>query len=179
MSSSLYRRINPVIPIVAAATLAGKEGHFYKLDANNEAVIVDDAADIPHGLILSTSEDGLEISAAPLAGNHGTVLVKLAGTVDDLRKDLQLTAAGKAIEDAGTGARVLVARPLDTGVEDEMIECVLLDPRPLGAAVTLTSTNGTAAAASADIAALAAEAEKIGDDVRAMHAALVTAGYLG
>lgn len=38
--------------------------------------------------------------------------------------------------------------------------------------VTLTSTNGTAAAA-ADLAALKAEAEKIGDDVRAIHAALV------
>lgn len=43
--------------------------------------------------------------------------------------------------------------------------------------VTLTSTNGTAAAA-ADLAALKAEAEKIGDDVRAIHAALVTAGVV-
>lgn len=39
--------------------------------------------------------------------------------------------------------------------------------------VTLTSTNGTAGAA-ADLAALKAEAEKIGDDIRAVHAALVT-----
>lgn len=38
-------------------------------------------------------------------------------------------------------------------------------------AVTLTSTNGTAAAASANLSGLAAEAEKIGDDVRALHAA--------
>lgn len=43
--------------------------------------------------------------------------------------------------------------------------------------VTLTSTNGTAGAA-ADLAALKAEAEKIGDDVRAMHAALVIAGII-
>lgn len=39
------------------------------------------------------------------------------------------------------------------------------------AAVTATSTDGTAAAA-ADLAALKAEAEKIGDDVRALHASL-------
>lgn len=39
----------------------------------------------------------------------------------------------------------------------------------------LTSTNGTAAAAAADLAALAAEAEKIGDDVRAIHAAALLA----
>jgi len=38
--------------------------------------------------------------------------------------------------------------------------------------VTLTSTNGTMAAA-ADDAAVKAEGEKIGDDVRAIHAALV------
>lgn len=44
-------------------------------------------------------------------------------------------------------------------------------------AVTLTSTNGTAGAA-ADLTALKAEAEKIGDDVRAIHAALITAGIL-
>lgn len=43
--------------------------------------------------------------------------------------------------------------------------------------VTLTSTNGTAGAA-ADLTALKAEAEKIGDDVRAIHAALVAQGIL-
>ena len=43
--------------------------------------------------------------------------------------------------------------------------------------VTLTSTNGTAAAA-ADLAALKVESEKIGDDVRAIHAALVLRGLL-
>ena len=47
----------------------------------------------------------------------------------------------------------------------------------MGTQVTLTSTNGTAAAA-ADLAALKVETEKIGDDVRAIHAALVTRGIL-
>lgn len=45
-------------------------------------------------------------------------------------------------------------------------------------AVSLTSTDGTAAAASASLSNLAAETEKVGDDVRAIHAALVTAGLL-
>jgi len=46
-----------------------------------------------------------------------------------------------------------------------------------GAAIpgALTSTDGTAAAAAADLAALAAEAEKIGDDTRAIHAAVLLA----
>lgn len=38
------------------------------------------------------------------------------------------------------------------------------------APAALTSTDGVAAAAAADLAALAAEAEKIGDDVRSLHA---------
>jgi len=52
------------------------------------------------------------------------------------------------------------------------------------AAVTATSTNGTAAGA-ADLAALKAEAEKIGDDVRAvidlanaLRTALLTVGII-
>lgn len=49
---------------------------------------------------------------------------------------------------------------------------------PVASVVDLTSTNGTAAAASANLAGLAAEAEKIGDDVRAIHAALVARGIL-
>jgi hypothetical protein len=44
-------------------------------------------------------------------------------------------------------------------------------------AVTLASTNGTAAGA-ADLAALKTECEKIGDDARAIHAALVARGLL-
>lgn len=47
-----------------------------------------------------------------------------------------------------------------------------------GAAVTLQSTDGTAAAA-ADLAGLKAETEKLGDDVRAIHASLKAAGLLG
>jgi hypothetical protein len=177
MSSSLYRRINSVIPIAAAVSLEGKEGFFYKLDENNKAVIVSSVEDVPHGLILSVTSDGLEISAAPLGGNHGTVLVKLGAAVTDLRKDLTVRANGSAESDDAAGARVIVARPLETGAADEMIEAVLLAPRKIGAAVALGSTNGTAGAA-ADLNALKAETELIGDDLRAIHAALVTAGFL-
>lgn len=178
MNSTLFARANAVIKLVATSTLAGKEGYFYKLDGSNQAVICSSAADVPHGLILAVSADGLEISAAPMGGNHGVVRVKLGAAVTDLRVDLTLRSDGSAESDDAAGARVIVARPLETGASTEMIEAVLLPPRKIGAAVTLTSTNGTAAAASADLAALAAEAEKIGDDVRAIHAALLTAGFL-
>ena len=45
------------------------------------------------------------------------------------------------------------------------------------ATVTLGSTNGTMAAA-ADLAAVKAEGELLGDDVRAIHAALVAVGII-
>jgi hypothetical protein len=176
--SPLYARSNALIFIAAAASLAGKEGYFYKLDGSNEAVLCAAATDVPHGLIMAVRQDGMEITAAPLGGNHSPVRVKLGAAVTDLRKDLTLRADATAEPDDGAGARVLVARPLELGDTDEMIEAVLVSARSVGNAVTLTSTNGTAAAASADLAALAAEAEKIGDDVRALYAALQAAGLL-
>lgn len=175
--STLYARATAIIALTAAASLAGKERYFYKLNGSNQAVIVASAADVPDGLIGAVTGDGLEISALKSGGNHGPVKIKLGAAVTDLRLDLVLRADGTVGPDTGTGARVIVARPLETGEADEEIECVLLKPRVFGAAVALTSTNGTAAAA-ADLAALKAEAEKIGDDVRAIHAALLTAGLL-
>ncbi len=125
---SNYARATAIIPIIAAASLALKEGYFYKLDAANKAVICSATTDIPNGLILGTSEDGLEIDAAVSGGNHGTVRVKLGAAVTDLRKDLMLRADATAESDDGAGARVIVARPLETGAVGEMIECVLLYP---------------------------------------------------
>lgn len=58
---------------------------------------------------------------------------------------------------------------------------VWVDPKiqnRLPTAVTMTSTDGVAAAASANLANLAAETEKIGDDVRAIRNALVVHGIL-
>lgn len=175
--STLYARSNAVIALVAAASLVGKEGYAYKLNSSNQAVIVASAADVPHGIIGAVSPNGLEISALPLGGNHGTVKVKLGAAVTDLRLDLTVKADGTLESDDSAGARVIIARPLETGASGELIEAVLIPARKIGAAVTLGSTNGTAGAA-ADLAALKAETELLGDDVRAMHAALVTAGFL-
>jgi len=61
--------------------------------------------------------------------------------------------------------------------DGDVIECVPVGSVADPVAVVLTSTNGTAAAA-ADLAALKAEAEKIGDDVRAIHAALANLGLV-
>lgn len=62
---------------------------------------------------------------------------------------------------------------------------MIVVPDSVAAAAALTSTDGVAAAAAANLAGLATEAEKIGDDVRALHgvvvdlrAKLITAGAI-
>jgi len=177
MSSTLFARVNAVIPIVATVALLAKEGYFYKLDGSNKAVAIAAVTDIPDGLIGAVNTSGLEISAFKQGGNHGPVYAKLGADVTDLRKDLTLRADGTVESDDGAGPRVIVARPLQTGLADEMIEVVLVPAKLIGNAVVLASTNGTAGAA-ADLAALKAEAENIGDDVRALYAALKANGTL-
>lgn len=49
---------------------------------------------------------------------------------------------------------------------------IVVNPTVVAAPAALTSTNGTAGAAAADLAALAAETEMVGDDTRALHAKL-------
>jgi hypothetical protein len=174
--SSLFARLNAVVPIVAAASLAGKEYHFYKLDGSNKAVIVAAATDVPDGLILGVTQNGLEISAAPFGGNHGVVKVKLGTAITDLRNLLTLKADGTAESDDAAGARVLVARPLELGNVDEEIECVLLS-RPIAkpaltAATVITTLNSTAVnPTKADFDALLVEVEKLRQDVIALTAA--------
>lgn len=132
--SSLNVRGTTIVALFATASLAGKEGYFYKLDEDHQAVICSAVTDVPDGLIGAVSEDGLKISAIPMIGTQGTFRVKLGAAVTDLRKMLQLRADASAGPDAETGARTLVAVPLETGAADEMIECALLPtPRSIAA----------------------------------------------
>ncbi len=80
------------------------------------------------------------------------------------------------VDDTGTGAPFAIALEAATAAGD-FIEGLLLDAPVAPGLYALVSTNGTAGAA-ADLAALKAETELLGDDVRAIHAALVTAGIL-
>lgn len=132
--SSLYRRATSIIALVAATSLAGKEGYPYKLNGSNQAVLCSAVTDVPHGIIGDVLDSsGLEISAIPLAGAHGTVGVKLGAAVTDLRKALYVRADGTAGPDPGTGARTLFAYPLETGAADEIIECIVISPRVIAA----------------------------------------------
>jgi hypothetical protein len=130
MNTSLFARESGVIPIKVAVTgaLDGKEGHFYKLDASNQAVAIAATTDVPHGVILAVNVAGTEISAAPCGGGYPPVKLKLGANVTDLRKDLTLRADGSVESDDAAGARVVVARPLETGLDDELIAANLIFP---------------------------------------------------
>lgn len=125
---ALNLRAEPIESIEAAANLTDKEGFFYKLDASNKAVLCSATTDVPRGVILQGAALGGFISGQLNGAGGGTVPVKLGTNVTDLRKNLTIKADGTAESDDAAGARVVVAIPLETGVADEKIECVLVNP---------------------------------------------------
>jgi hypothetical protein len=184
--STRYLRAAAILAIAAAADLTGKEGFPYKLDAENKAVLCSAITDVPHGIILAVTPDGLEITAAVLGGNHGTVGVKLGAAVTDLRKMLTIRADGTAESDDAAGARVGFALPLEVGEAGEIIECVVFRPRVTVAALTLGNVNGAIAALTssstttqAEFNALRDACETLADDVRALVAALQAGAEIG
>jgi hypothetical protein len=99
----------------------------------------------------------------------------LGNGTDVVRGDaLEQAADGKLVKHS-TGKIVGVAWTGATESGDRFEAIVL--PTSSAAAPTFGSTNGTMAAA-ADLAAVKAEGELIGDDLRALRAALITAGVL-
>ena len=125
-------RTNAILSFEADADLTGYVGHFVVLTAG-KVTLVSSATVKPFGILLTDGKAGERVTVAIGAGGlAGTIRVKLAATVSGVGVDLQLTADGHAIPDATTGARVIVAQSLETGVTGELIEAVLIRP------VTLT-----------------------------------------
>ena len=72
--------------------------------------------------------------------------------------------------------KVIAGRVHDVDTDGVWVDVTEFATR-IPAVYVLTSTNGTMAAA-ADLAAVKVEGEKIGDDVRALHALLVAHGLI-
>lgn len=117
-------------------------------------------------------------------GAKGDLTIKPVSGICRVKNDGNLTAAHlfkqvRVIDDHTVGVPAAtdadrIAGQLVALDDDASHVWILVTPETAHRApqtVTLTSTNGTAAAA-ADLAALKVETEKIGDDVRAVHAAL-------
>lgn len=121
-------------------------------------------------------------------GNAGDITVRVKrGTfryANSATAAIEAADRGKVcfVEDDSTVAElttnsVVAGRVVEVDADGVWVDITAAQRSLAPVAVALASTNGTAAAA-ADLAALKAETEHIGDDVRALKAALVTAGVL-
>lgn len=148
------------------------------------------ASDMDHFAICGADEEPIgtspdEVSAAEvgearaihLLSRGPTRLVVCSETVT--KGEWAYTAAAGKVQDepAVAGTYYRVGRFLTAGVANGLAELEPHSPVKLTVIAALTSTDGTMAAA-ADLAAVKVEGEKIGDDVRAIAAALATPGLV-
>lgn len=162
------------LPVAAATTIPA--GVLVALDTSGNAVNASDAASLR---VIGRAEETVDNSA----GSAGDVNINV------LRGIFKFANSGTAAVDANDKGKQCYVEDNQTVAETSTNYCkagLVVDVESDGvwvdtnyahlatstftALAALTSTNGTAAAASASLANLAAEAEKIGDDVRAVHA---------
>lgn len=166
-------------PVAAATTLYA--GTLAALNSSGNLV---NAADTAGLRVVGRVEADVDNSAGSAGDLYAVVkrgVFRFANSGSDAvdaddKGKLCFVADNQTVNEAGGTNKVIAGRVIDVdtdGVWVEVGHASLLVPIQ----VTLTSTNGTMAAA-ADDAATKAEGEKIGDDVRAIHAALVSLGLL-
>lgn len=128
----MIAREKAIIPFTPTADHTGLEGYFVK-NSSGSAAICNNAADIPLGVITEGGTT-LDKSAVAVPAFGGTVKVKVTGTSPGtitVGTYLTLKADGTVQADAGTGARVRVARALESGAANELIEAYLIEPTAL------------------------------------------------
>lgn len=159
--------------------LLNKEFHLVALGTAENTVKLATSVDDAIGVLFQKTEGDPHVNVRML-GKGGTVKVIAGGVI---AKDARVIwgTGGKVItRPTAAGIHRTLGRKLSQGnsASGDIIEILdVLEPAKVVTVVALTSTDGVAAAA-ADLAALKAEAEKIGDDTRAIHAALVSAGII-
>lgn len=172
----------PGLPVAAAEIIY--QGCMVAYDPANSQAQSADPAMAATAKVIGFAEVTVDNSA----GIKGALKIKPFAAVGRVKNDGNLTAAHlfkqcRVVDDhtVGVPAGTNADRPAGILVGLDGDYChVVVSPETAErgpVTVTLTSTNGTMAAA-ADDAAVKVEGEKIGDDVRAIHAALVLAGIL-
>jgi len=124
-------RDTAIIPLLPTADHTGKEGSFILATG---ALVSSATATLPLGVITEgfpiTGKDSV---ALPNFG--GTVKVKLAATPGTVVAGsflvLDGTTLGAVKLDPATGARIQVARAIEAGAANELIEAYLVDPAVL------------------------------------------------
>lgn len=167
------------VPLAAATIIYA--GTLVALDGNGRAVPASDTAGLRVIGLAQETVDNSAGAAAALSINVKPGVFRLNNSATDA---VDTNDVGKlcfveddnTVNEAGADDRVIAGRVVEVDAEGVWVE-VGAESLIVPTVVTLTSTNGTAGAA-ADLAALKAEAEKIGDDVRAIHAVLLAAGFI-
>lgn len=160
--------------------LLNKENYLVALGTAEGTVKLATSTDDPIGVLMEKRQGDPHVNVR-LLGKGGTVKIIAGGVI---AKDARVIwgTGGKVITKPTTGGiHRTLGRKLSQGnsASGDIIEVIdIIEPSKVATVVALTSTDGVAAAASGNLSGLAAEAEKIGDDVRAIHAVLVAAGLI-
>ena len=117
---------NSIITAIHTADFTGEDGKFVET-ATGTDTISNAATDIPLGVITEGRAAGSSI-ATPAFG--GVVKVKLHSTPGAVVRGsyLCLHTNGTVLLDPGTGNRVRVARALQAGAANELIDAYLMEP---------------------------------------------------
>lgn len=116
----------PVLPFISAADLTDKEGFFVEISAGKIS-IANAATDVPLGVIAKGTTAGGH-NAVAMAGQ--ITRVKCNSTAGTIVEGTYLTLAsdGTVVADPGTGARVQVARAVEPGANNALIEALVINP---------------------------------------------------
>ena len=125
----MIARQSAIIPLTPTADHTGLEGYFI---LPTGALVSSATAAVPLGIITEGFPTTGKDSVA-LHNFSGTVKAKLGATPGSVVAGsyLVLQADGSTKLDPGTGSRIRVARALEAGVAQELIEAVLIDPEIL------------------------------------------------
>lgn len=125
-------RTNAIIPMSPTADHTGKEGYFVE-NSSGQAAICNAATDIPLGVITEGAPvGGMSSIALPALGEITRVKVTATspGTIT-VGTYLTLKSDGTVQADAGSGARVRVARATEDAVAGELVAAYLVEPTAL------------------------------------------------
>jgi hypothetical protein len=132
--SNLAARKDAIYAITPNETHAGKEGYAVVASgtaaAPTASLVTSATATLPLGVILDGQPTTGRSSIAMAGGDVGPVYVKLDATPGAVVQGsyLVITATGTFKLDAGSGGRIQMARAMEAGSADELIEAILLPP---------------------------------------------------
>lgn len=168
-----------IVSYIAAETIpAGARVKFVSGSANRVELAGANDIEIGTAILFSGKSSYAAESAVGVAlANHPGTRTVLADACDITEGESLYRANDGKVADSGTSL-FGVALAASSAANDNIEALLLSGVESLApTVVALSSTNGTAAAA-VDLDALKTETEHVGDDVRAIHAALVARGIL-